>query len=227
MSKSIFFYVCLNWKQNFVFLVFAGLLLICPQARAKPQVQITEIMYKGFFCEFIEVSNVGSTPIDLKNWSYDNSDRTPGTVDLSEVGLLEPGESFILTDVSKKLFELYWFDLPKRQRPEKLYILAEIPKKIETRGEANIYNQNGDLVERVSYDEEFERDKEEGEPRYVSVFPPAAKDLCSCDSSSWLRSTADDGFSWKGDKPETRRAYASPGILHLKLPITLDCQPCP
>ena len=57
--------------------------LVVPAA-AQDSVRITEWMYKGNFAEFLELTNLGASPVDLAGWSLDDDSDTPGTVDLSD-----------------------------------------------------------------------------------------------------------------------------------------------
>lgn len=52
---------------------------------------ISEWMYSGTDGEYIEFTNNGSESVDMTGWSYDDDSQTPGTVDLSAFGVVEPG----------------------------------------------------------------------------------------------------------------------------------------
>ncbi|MEN0085851.1 MAG: lamin tail domain-containing protein, partial [Leifsonia sp.] len=80
------------------------------QAAAAPDVRITEWMYSPGTTggEFIEFTNLGTTPISLTGWSFDDDSRTPGTVALDSLGTLAPGESAIVTESTAAAFRTEW-----------------------------------------------------------------------------------------------------------------------
>jgi hypothetical protein len=60
--------------------------------------------------EFVECTNVGSTPVDMTGWSEDDSNATanrPGH-SLSGFGTLAPGESAIFTEATPAAFRTFW-----------------------------------------------------------------------------------------------------------------------
>ncbi len=85
---------------------WAGLtyLLVCGNVVADAQMRITEYMYAGVNGEFIEFTNVGAAPIDMTGWSFDDDSAIPGTVFLTAFGVVNPGESVILTESPAALF---------------------------------------------------------------------------------------------------------------------------
>lgn len=80
--------------------------------------RITEIQYTGLYGEFVEVTNTnanGGAAIDLANVQYtDNHAFAAGyVVDLaSSTLLLQPGQSFIITEAAEEIFALAWYTLP-------------------------------------------------------------------------------------------------------------------
>ena len=77
-------------------------------AQAAGQVQITEYMYSGLDGEFIELTNVSSLPVDLDGWSIDDKSAIAGTYDLSLAGIIDPGESVLVTDRVAANFVASW-----------------------------------------------------------------------------------------------------------------------
>ena len=77
-------------------------------AQAAGQVQITEYMYSGLDGEFIELTNVSALPVDLEDWSLDDKSAIPGTYDLSLAGIIDPGESVLVTDRIASNFSASW-----------------------------------------------------------------------------------------------------------------------
>lgn len=77
---------------------------------ASAQIYITEWMYNGNgeTGEYIEFTNLGDTAIDMSGWSFDDDSRNAGTVSLSAFGLVNPGESVILTEADAAAFRSVW-----------------------------------------------------------------------------------------------------------------------
>ena len=86
----------------------ALLLLASSTTLAQDQVRITEWMYRGLHAEFLEITNLGPAPVDLTGWSLDDQSGTPGTLDLSFLGVLAPGESALITEGDSALFAAEW-----------------------------------------------------------------------------------------------------------------------
>lgn len=70
--------------------------------------RITEWMYSGAAGEFLELTNTSAEPIDLAGWSVDDNDATPGSFDLSALGIVQPGESVVITDALEQSFRDAW-----------------------------------------------------------------------------------------------------------------------
>ena len=85
-------------------------------ATAAGVMRITEWMYNGD--EFIEFTNVGDASIDLKGWSFDDDSRLAGTVSLSAFGLVDVGESVILSEFDAVTFRAagVWICVGRRHR---------------------------------------------------------------------------------------------------------------
>src|SRR5262245_14731740 len=80
-------------------------------------VRITEWMYQGGhtgaesseYGEFIEFTNMSDAAIDMTNWSFDDDSRAPGTVNFGSVfGVVQSGQSVILTDMTASAFRSIW-----------------------------------------------------------------------------------------------------------------------
>ena len=58
-----------------------------------PTVRITEWMYNPVISagEYIEITNLATTPVSLAGWSFDDDSRAPGTVPLDSLGTLAAG----------------------------------------------------------------------------------------------------------------------------------------
>lgn len=132
--------------RNFL---FAGAVLssaaFAPAASAN--VYITEWMYNGNGAtgEYIEFTNTGSTAIDFTGWSFDDDSRNAGTVSLSTFGLVNPGESVILTEASAAAFRSVW------NLSASIDVIGNNTTNLGRADEINLYDAAGNLVDRLTY----------------------------------------------------------------------------
>lgn len=70
--------------------------------------RITEFMYSGASGEFVELTNVSQDPIDLTGWSIDDDHAVAGAFGLSSAGVVQPGESVIVTEADAAEFRTAW-----------------------------------------------------------------------------------------------------------------------
>jgi hypothetical protein len=115
----------------------------CPQP-SEGQMRITEYMYSGSGGEFIEFSNVGTASIDMTGWSYDDESAVAGTVDLTAFGVVDPGESVILTEDPAATFVVDW------GCPETT-IIGGLTANIGRNDEVNLYDALDGQADRLTY----------------------------------------------------------------------------
>ena len=77
-------------------------------ADVSAQMRVTEYMYDGTDGEFIEFTNVGSTPVSMDGWSFDDDSGISGSFSLSAFGTVAAGESVILAELSADTFRSHW-----------------------------------------------------------------------------------------------------------------------
>jgi hypothetical protein len=78
-------------------------------ATAQAQMRITEWMYAGANGEFVELTNLGDSPVDMRDeWYYSDSDQGEMDLDLATLGLVQPGESVIITEAEVSAFRTAW-----------------------------------------------------------------------------------------------------------------------
>lgn len=129
--------------------IFAGVALaaaaFAPVASA--QVYITEWMYNGNGTtgEYIEFTNLGSSAVDFSGWSFDDDSRNDGTVDLSAFGLVNPGESVILTEADASLFRSVW------SLNSNVDVIGGNTTNLGRADEINLFDATGALVDRLTY----------------------------------------------------------------------------
>ncbi|BAB77800.1 ExeM/NucH family extracellular endonuclease [Anabaena sp. FACHB-709] len=127
-----------NWPSSFTL------------SQPLPNIQITEYMYQGTNGEFMEFTNLGTTAVDFTGWSYDDSGRTAGTVSLSAFGIVQPGESVILTEATEADFRAAW------GLSANVKVIGGLTRNLGRSDEINLYdnNNNGQLIDRLTYGDE-------------------------------------------------------------------------
>ncbi|MBD2755226.1 putative Ig domain-containing protein [Spirosoma validum] len=118
------------------------------------QMRITEYMYSSNNTsgtgpgEFVELTNVGNTAINLTGWSFDDSDRAPGSFPISSFGVVQPSESVIITDATASVFRAFW------SLPNSVKVLGGNNQNLARSDELNIFNGSNTLVDRLTYNDQ-------------------------------------------------------------------------
>lgn len=137
-------------QTRFIMLALAGSATTVSFALAG-QIRITEYMYSGSGAggEFIELTNVGATPVDMTGWSFDDVNRVIGTFDLSGFGVVQPGESVIITEDRAHVFRADW------NLPADVKIAGDLGRpagnQLGRNDEINLWNGGGTLVDRLTF----------------------------------------------------------------------------
>lgn len=167
------------------------------------QVFITEFAYNG--SEFIEFTNLGAAAVDFLGWSFSDNHRAASganNVSLSAFGLVDPGESVILSEASASTFRSNW------GLSGSVDVIGGNGTNLGRSDEINLYDGIGKLIDRLTYDDQASP----GNTRIpvktdsVSAVPLALAVLGSNDASQWGASTAANG--WDAGDAFT---YGSPG----------------
>lgn len=58
--------------------------------------------------EFFELTNLGTTPVDLTGWSYNDNNSNDPIAFGALVGILQPGQSAVFTQMTAADFRTYW-----------------------------------------------------------------------------------------------------------------------
>jgi predicted extracellular nuclease len=177
-------------------------LLMCAFAAvalpASATIRITEWMYSGADGEFIEFTNVGMSDIDMTGWSFDDSSRLAGTVDLSMFGLVRAGQSVILAESAAATFATAW-------GLTGVSIIGDNAANLGRGDEINIYDQSAMLVDRLTYDDVASLGPRTQE--FSGNIPLA--DLGTNNANAALLSASGDSFgSWLG----AGGSVANPGL---------------
>lgn len=119
--------------------------LVAFTAAAPAQIRITEWTYSSTDGEFIEFTNVGGTAIDMTGWSYDDDSRLPGSVSLTPFGLVQPGESVILSELSASDFRINW------GLPLSVDVIGGNTVNLGRNDEINLYDASNAQIDRLTY----------------------------------------------------------------------------
>ena len=186
---------------------------LTPLFEAPPvsDIQITEFMYAGGAGEFIELTNVGTAPVDMTGWSYSDSARLPGSFSLDGFGLVQPGESVILTQVSEADFRAAWgLDVSFKVIGD-----LDVQNLLRRNNEINLYDAEGNLSDRLTYgDQDFP-----GTIRTQNVSGWTTLDNLDATeiNDGWLLSSINDPQNSR----EGGGSIGSPGVFNSGLPGVL------
>ncbi len=169
------------------------------------RMQITEFMYQGANGEFIELTNVGNAPVDMTRWSFDDDSRTAGSFDLSTFGMVQPGESVILTEATAEAFRAAW------GLDASVKVIGGLSggNNLGRNDEMNLYDASGNLVDRLSYgDQTFP-----GTPRTqgYSAWTTADNLDPATVNAGWIASTVNNS---QNARTSSGGDIASPGVFN-------------
>ncbi len=124
----------------------AALLVLVTGATANAQMRITEWMYGSSLGgdEWIEFTNIGATPVDMTNWSFDDDSELAGSFLLNGLGTIAPGESAIITEGDATTFRSDW------GLSASVPVLGGYTNNLGRNDEINLFN-NLTLVDRLTY----------------------------------------------------------------------------
>ena len=95
--------------------------------------------------EYIEFTNMGDSAVDFSGWSFDDDSRAAGTVSLSLFGVVNPGQSVILTEAAPEDFRSVW-SLSANVR-----IVGNNSANLGRADEINLFDAGNNLVDRLTY----------------------------------------------------------------------------
>lgn len=165
-------------------------------AQANAAIVITEWMYNPGTTggEFIEFTNTGTTAVNLTGWSFDDNSRAPGSYSLSGFGVVNAGESVILTESSAAAFRTEW------NLGANVKVLGGNDQNLSRSDEVNIFNNNSPtpgLVDRLTYNDQGTGTVKGPRTQGVSGRALSATALGANNASLWvLSATGDIEGSW-------------------------------
>lgn len=175
--------------------------------------RITEWMYSGTSGEFIEFTNLSDEAVDMTGWSFDDDHAVPGAFDLSGFGVVQPGESVILTEAVAETFRTAW-GLPAATK-----IIGGLGvtsgNNLARNDVIHIYDATDALIDRLTYgDQTFP-----GTIRTQNFSGQTCLEHVGQDEiAGWVRSAVGDAY---GSYAATTGEIGTPGTY-----AAFSCFPC-
>jgi predicted extracellular nuclease len=180
-------------------LVALMLVLSVTQAAAAGMV-ISEWMYSGVNGEFVEFTNTGPNPVDMTGWSFDDDSGLPGSTILSAFGVVDPGESVILTEATVGAFTTAWGGLPG------VSVIGGNTNNLGRNDAINLYNASNVLVDTLAYGDQTYPGTVRTQNKSCNI--PAADYGYTVVQTTWTLATVGDAYgSWASSGGDV----ASPG----------------
>jgi MYXO-CTERM domain-containing protein len=177
---------------------------------AAADIRITEWMYSGAEGEYVEFTNTGASAVDLTGWSYDDDSRLPGGFDLSGFGVVGAGESVVITESDAEAFRTAW------GLSASVGILGGYTNNLGRADEINIFDSNGDLIDRLTYGDQVFVGSIRTQEVSGNVLPSA---LGQNDVFGWVLSASGDVYgsvlSANGDLGNPGTWVPAPGAMAL------------
>lgn len=151
--------------------------------------RITEWMYAGVSGEFIELTNVTDAPIDMTGWSIDDDSGVAGTFALGAFGVVQPGESVIVTEAVEAAFRTAWSLAPTVRVIGELGVISG--NNLGRNDQINLYDGSAQIHDRLFYgDQTF--------PGTIRTQNISGQPLCSAlgqnTVAAWQLSVIGDAF---------------------------------
>lgn len=128
--------------------LLAAVALLLTATAAQAQIRITEWSYQGADGEYIEITNIGTSPVNLAGWSFDDNSRTAGSFDISSLGVLGAYQSAVIADVSASAFRTAW------GLSAAVPVVGGNSNNLGRADEINIYDDGNALVDRLTFDDQ-------------------------------------------------------------------------
>lgn len=176
---------------------------------ASAQIQITEWAYSVEGGEYVEFRNVGGVAIDMTGWSYDDSNPVAGTLDLSAFGLVQPGESVVITEATESAFRINW------NLAASIKVIGEYTNNLGRGDQINLFDAGATLVDVLTYgDQDFAGSIRTQE---VSGNPISAAALGVDDVYQWQLSFVGDSY---GSYTALTGEIGNPGSFNIPAPAS-------
>ncbi len=198
-------------KKSVVFCLSLMASLTLPSGAA---MVITEWMYQGTGTggagEFIEFTNTGTSSIDMNGWSFwDSVTPVPTTrIDLSGFGVVAPGQSVVLTDVTAADFRTAW------GLGSGVAVVGELTQNLSRADAIQLYDAAGTLVDQLVYNDQGTGNVKGPRTQGTSAITTLGN-YGTNNASAWVLSTG-DSLTWTSSL-----GVGSPGVAAVPEPSSL------
>ena len=176
--------------------------------------RITEWMYQGASGEFIELTNMSDSSIDMTGWSMDDDHAVPGAFDLSAFGEVGAGESVVITEALASAFRSAWGIDPQVKIIGQLG--AVTGNNLGRNDQIILFDAGGNIADRLDYGDQTYA----GSIRTQGVSGQACADsLGQNDVYAWTLSVVGDKF---GSYAASTGEIGTPGFYQASA-----CAECP
>jgi hypothetical protein len=111
--------------------------------------RITEWMYSGLSGEYVEFTNMSAGPVDMTGWGFDDDLSPSGALSLSAFGVVQPGESVVVTEAGAESFRAAWGLPPSVKIIGGLGVAGG--DNLSRNDELNLFNSGEALMDRLAY----------------------------------------------------------------------------
>ncbi|MBL9031364.1 MAG: CotH kinase family protein [Phycisphaerae bacterium] len=194
-----------EWNPRFVDYTFG----------ATGGMRITEWMYSGTSGEFVEFTNISAAPIDMTGWSFDDDHASPGAFDLSAFGIVQPGESVVLTEASAAAFRTAWNLSAAVKVIGNLGAVGVGGNNLARNDIIHLYDSTNQLVDRLRYGDQTYP----GTIRTQNISGQTCRESVGQDTvGAWVLSAVGDPY---GSYTSAAGERGSPGVF-----VSPSCFPC-
>jgi predicted extracellular nuclease len=162
--------------------------------------------------EFVELTNLGASAIDMTGWSFDDDSRTVGSESLTGFGSINPGESVVFTEATASAFRTAW------NLSSSVKVVGGVSNNLGRADEINIYNANNTLIDRLTFNDQGTGTVKGPRTQGVSARPGSAAALGANNASLWVLSSAGDV---DGAYASIGNDIGSPGKTAFAAPVPL------
>ncbi|MDB6076276.1 MAG: type 1 secretion target domain protein [Akkermansiaceae bacterium] len=132
--------------------LLAGLAALTTASHGALSMVISEYMYgtkdASGLGEFVEFTNVSGSAIDMTGWSFDDSSATAGSFSLSSLGVVQPGESVIMTDATAAAFRTAW------GLAGTVNVIGGNTQNLGRADGINLFDSSNTLIDSLSFDDQ-------------------------------------------------------------------------
>lgn len=136
----------------------------------------------GIKYEYVEVTNVGTTAQNMSGWSQDDNHNARNTHSMTGFGVLQPGESAILTEADPTAFRTMW----GLDASVKVISYGDKHNLAREGDTVNLWDNAGSLVDQIAYPDGFGNN--------YTAHPTALSQLGTGDWTMWEQSQVSDPY---------------------------------